>query len=161
MIAPSDRDTLACIAHMPNGPYVTEQQIEAMRKLERFKEKHGKGMTASELAKHFGVLRQGMAQMLERMRKKDFVTRTVDTSAPRKREDGGNAGVALAYRYMVTAKGRTAPEIRAELDKLAESEGFSSRQALIDAAETGDLSGTILESQTMMLLHLLGKEPRD
>jgi hypothetical protein len=55
----------------------------------------------------------------------------------------------------------TAPEIRAELDKLAESEGFSSRQALIDAAETGDLSGTILESQTMMLLHLLGKEPRD
>jgi len=91
---------------MATGTYVTEQQIDAMRKLDRFKEKHGKGMTVSELAEHFGVLRQGMAQMLERMRKKEFVTRTVDTSAPRKREDGGNAGVALAYRYTVTAKGR-------------------------------------------------------
>lgn len=90
------------------GTYVTEQQIVAMSLLERFKVKHGKGMTVTELATALGgIRRSGVAEMLNRMRAKNFVTRKLDTSAPRTRaSNGGNAGQVEAYRWTVTAEGR-------------------------------------------------------
>lgn len=78
-----------------------------MAKLERFKETHGVGMTASELAKDMGgVLRAGVSQMLHRMMAKGFVTRQLEKSAPRKRKNGEAAGRVEAWRWTVTATGR-------------------------------------------------------
>lgn len=89
------------------GTYVTEQQITAMQKLERFKEKHGRGMTVSELAKELGDKPwPSVSQMLHRMLAKDFVVRKLDTSAPRKRASGHDTGTVEAWRWTVTATGR-------------------------------------------------------